>query len=357
MGAQADAPTWRQPVTMAWVASQGIAAVGLATGAWWRGRGLLAGFVCWDGQWYLRAARRGYGAAPIAGRPSPWPFFPLLPELLRLLHGAGLPAATGMVVVNHLFLFAALVGVWHLTDRHLGRSHASLAVWALALAPMAGVFSMLYPSAVFLAASVWAFELADRRNWVWCGALAAVVTSARPNGIVVAAVLVVLAAARAAPPRRWREAVVTGAPSAVAFGGWMLVGLVRTGNPLVFATAKTAWHEVTLVGLVRRVLTPATVDSLDVHVVLGAVAVAALALGWRRLPRSWRALASVSLALPAVTGLVGLGRYSAECFPVAIAASAPLARLSTGARRALAAGSVVAAFGCAVAMAAHGLVP
>ena len=150
MGAQADAPTWRQPVTMAWVASQGIAAVGLATGAWWRGRGLLAGFVCWDGQWYLRAARRGYGAAPIAGRPSPWPFFPLLPELLRLLHGAGLPAATGMVVVNHVFLFAALVGVWHLTDRHLGRSHASLAVWALALAPMAGVFSMLYPSAVFL---------------------------------------------------------------------------------------------------------------------------------------------------------------------------------------------------------------
>ena len=348
---------------MAWAASRVVALTGLVTGAWWRGRGVLAGFAprtgfaCWDGQWYLRAARRGYGGAPLPGHASPWPFFPMLPLVLRLLHRAGLPPAAGMVVVDHALLLVAMVGVWYVAERHLGPSYAPLAVWGLALAPMAGVFSMLYPSALFLAGSVWAFELADRRRWVGCGALAAAVTLARPNGIVIAVVLVVVAWRRGAPGGRWRDAAVVASPSLAALGGWMLVGLVRTGNPIVFATAKTAWHEITLLGLVRRALSPTSFDSLDVHVIIGAVAVIALAIGWRHLPRSWRALAGVSLALPAVTGLVGLGRYSTECFPVAIAASVPLSRLTPRTRWFLAAGSGAAAFACAVAMAAHGLVP
>ena len=53
--------------------------------------------------------------------------------------------------------------------RALATARAARAVWALALFPMAGVFSMLYPSSIYLTASVWAFELGERRRWGWCG--------------------------------------------------------------------------------------------------------------------------------------------------------------------------------------------
>jgi hypothetical protein len=66
---------------------------------------------------------------------------------------------------------------------------------------------------------------------------------------------------------------------------------------------------------------------------------------------------AVSLAVPAVTGLVGLGRYSNECFPLAIAGGTALARVPVNLRRSAAVVSVLCGFTLAATMAAHGLVP
>ncbi len=92
-----------------------------------------------------------------------------------------------------------------------------LAVWSLALFPAAFVFSLLYPSAIFLAASVWAFLLVEDRHDGWAGIVVAVAVLTRPNGIVLA---VALGIGLVVIRRAWRRALVVCGPAVVAVGIW-----------------------------------------------------------------------------------------------------------------------------------------
>src|SRR5439155_17954988 len=112
---------------------------------------------------------------------SPYPFFPLLPALLRVLGGLGTSEIAGAVALNGALLLAALAGVDRLMRRHFPDDAATLAVWALALSPFSGVFSLVYPEAVIVAASVWAFVFVDEGTLPAAGALVAVCALARPN--------------------------------------------------------------------------------------------------------------------------------------------------------------------------------
>lgn len=338
--------------------SRALAATGLLIGAASHPGGVgEAGFVAWDGQWYLRAGLRGFGGPLVPGVESPWAFFPVLPGLLRAADAAHLPAAALMVVVDHALLFVALVGVWRLAERRFGAEVAGRAVWVLALFPMAGVFSMLYPSSIYLAASVWAFEFAERRWWGWCGAVVAVATMVRPNGAVVVAVLTVATFTQRVPGDRWRRVVAVAGPSTVSLAVWMVAAWRRTGDPFVFVWAKGAWEEHTVVGAIHRLFTGPTFDHLAVHGLLGAVAALTLVLAWRRLPRSWQVLAAIALGLPAITGLVGVGRYANECFPLVIAGGVIVGRLSPAVRVLAAAASASAMVVVSVSIGGYGLVP
>ena len=118
-------------VVAAWAVSRAVVAAGLLLGGADADRRFSwSGFVAWDGQWYLRAARLGYGPAPTPGVESPWPFFPVLPGALRAVAALHLPAVAVMVVSNHLLLLVAMIGVWRLAERHLGRVVATWSVWA-----------------------------------------------------------------------------------------------------------------------------------------------------------------------------------------------------------------------------------
>ena len=122
-----------------------------------------------------------------------WPFAPGLPALIRVLGELGDDRVL-IFVVNQLAFLVALFGLYRLAARHGGPRVALLAVWALALFPASFVFSMTYPSAIFLAASVWGFLLVEQRTLtgdLGAGVLAAVAASVRPNGVVVAVALVV----------------------------------------------------------------------------------------------------------------------------------------------------------------------
>src|SRR6185437_7712739 len=100
----------------------------------------------------------------------------------------------------------ALAGVYRLASRRGGSRVAALAVWALALFPASFVFSMTYPSAIFLAASVWAFVLVEERHDLAAGLVVVAAALVRPNGLVVALALIVAV-------RTWRRAVIVAAPS------------------------------------------------------------------------------------------------------------------------------------------------
>jgi Gpi18-like mannosyltransferase len=85
----------------------------------------------------------------------------------------------------------ALAGLYKLAQRHASPRAAGLAVWCMCFFPASFVFSMICPSSVFLAASVWAFVLIEDHHDLAAGGLAACAAIVRPNGVIVAIALTI----------------------------------------------------------------------------------------------------------------------------------------------------------------------
>ena len=298
----------------------------------------------WDGAHYISIARSGYGPVSV---PFPkWPFFPLLPALIRTL-GEVADDKVAMFAVNQVLFLVALAGVYRLAKRHGNPTVAKLAVWALALFPASFVFSMTYPSAVFLTASVWAFLLAEDRHDLFAGLVAAGAALARPIGIVL-----VVALAVAVWPS-WRRAVLVAAPGVAAVAAWCLYCWDRTNDPLVLLTTKSHWQEITFVGLFEGHVK----WSILPHVALALGAIGVLIVQRKRLPVSWLVFGLLYLVPPFQLGMVGLGRYANECFPPFVALGQLLERWPTRLRTMYFCASVVGLVLFAVVSARYELVP
>jgi hypothetical protein len=275
----------------------------------------------WDGAFYLDIARSGYGPVDI---PFPkWPFFPAFPGLIRALSEVADPKVA-IFVVNQIVLLVALAGVYRIAHRHGGPTVAGLSVWALALFPASFVFSMTYPSAIFLAATVWGFLLVEDRHDLMAGVLAAGVALVRPNGLVVALALVIAV-------RTWRRALVVAGPAVVAVIAWCVYCADRTGDPLVFLTSKSRWQEITFVGLFEGHVKWSVLP----HVVLAIGALVVLVVQRRRIPIAWLVFGALYLIPSLQLGMVGVGRYANECFPPFVAAGQILERWPARARYAV----------------------
>jgi hypothetical protein len=336
---------WRE-VVLPWLVSRALATAAIVVARSW-GEGLrFGGFFAWDGGWYQHIARFGYGPPPSEGVETAWPFFPLLPGIVRGLDEVGIPGRGGTVVVGHLLFLVALAGLYRLASRHTSPAAATTAVWALALFPGSFLFSMLYPSALFLAASVWAFLLVEEGRDVPAAALLATAAMARPNGLV-------LALALAVATRSWRRSGVVASPAVAAVAVWCGLCWHWTGDPFVFFTAKSAWGEVTLATL----LFPIADYGALVHFVLGVSALGAVALERRRLPASWSVFTALYLLPPLALGIIGLGRYTNECFPPFVAFGNLLARLPLVLRRGMLVASAGALVGCGAAVVRYDFVP
>jgi len=118
----------------------------------------------------------------------------------------------------------------------------------------------------------------------------------------------------------------------MALGFWCALCWYWTGNPVVFLAAKLGWHEVDVVDVVRD---PIGNPNACLHLVLGIAAVAVVLLRRRRLPSSWTLFTGLYLVPSLGLGIVGLGRYTNECFPPFVAAGELLERTSAVARRRL----------------------
>jgi Dolichyl-phosphate-mannose-protein mannosyltransferase len=291
----------------------------------------------WDGAFYLDIARNGYGPVDI---PFPkWPFFPAFPGLIRTLSEVADPKIAIFVLDQVVFL-VALAGVYRIASRHGGPTVASLSVWALAVFPASFVFSMTYPSTIFLAASVWGFVLVEDHHDLAAGVLAAGVALVRPNGLVVALALVIAV-------RSWRRALLVAGPAVVAVIAWCIYCADRTGDALVFLTSKSRWHEITFVGLFEGHVKWSVLP----HVVLAVGALIVLVLQRKRLPVAWLVFGALYLIPSLQLGMVGAGRYANECFPPFVAAGQILERWPVRARYAVFAASTfgMVVFGFVVA--------
>lgn len=313
------------------------------------GAGQLQG---WDGGWYAHIADHGYGYTERVDEAdvdtdvvkTAYPYFPGLPALLWAGAAAGVPKGLTAVIVSNLCLLLALGGVHVLVRRRYSPRAAQLAVWALALFPGSVAFSMMYPESILLAASVWAFVAVESRpsrrlRDLWASLLAAVAALMRPNAIVVAVALAVWTlgfgraraeerareGSEAAPARRVLRALVVAGPAFAVFAAWLVYLWVAAGDPLVFVTAKSQWHEVTIVDTAVGFVTGTRAGQwMDLVLVLAGAAFVVARI--RDLPGAWT-LSWALLVLPSMLlGTVGLGRYTATSFVVAVAIGLTLAR-------------------------------
>ena len=281
-------------------------------------RVLRGGFQLWDGRWYVAIARRGYWASWMGvhhHQQTPWPFFPVLPAAMRVVSVVGVSLPLAGILLNHVAFLVALAGLHRIARRHGSARSARLATWAAALSPLAFVFSMIYPSAIFFTASVLAFALVEEGHDLAGGTAAAVAALTRPDGVIVIIVLMFIV-------RRMRARVLRVAlPGAVALGLWLLYNQRRTGDPLRFFDAKRAWHEVDLLTFVQR---PGL--NAAIHFGIAAAAVALVFAARRWLPTSWLVYTVLYLVPSLALGMVGLGRYANDTFPPFVAAGDLLAR-------------------------------
>jgi hypothetical protein len=305
---ESTARSWRA-VVVPFVVSRALSDALLIGMGMLHGRpSVLSGFRRWDGRWYQAIALHGYSPLHHAHHQTPWPFFPLFPLVMRAGVATGVPVALAGIALNHLCFLAALIAIHRLALRHASPQAATLAVWFTALGPLAFVFSMLYPSAVFFAASAWAFLALEERHDLTAGLAGAAAALSRPNGIIVVVVLVFATGFVA------RRIVRVAGPALVTISVWIVYNALHTGDPFRFVSAKAAWHEVDLLGFVERP-TPNAV----LHLAVAVLALVVVFLSRRRFPRAWTWYTALYLLPSLALGIVGLARYATETFSPYIA--------------------------------------
>ena len=342
---------------------------------------LLSPAARWDSVWYLQIGAHGYFS------PASTNFYPLYP----LLVGLGARLSDNAIIAGSAISIGATIAALTLLHRlarlDLDRPAARMTVLLVAVFPASLFLSAVYPTSLFLLLTIAAVYAARRERWPLaglCGGLAAATSS---DGILLIVVLglMYLYGPRGRAPLRdrartwWRPRFPIGREIAwlalvpaglAAYLGYLLLA---HGDPLVpFRAANQDWGHsfgpplasiVKAIGRVpvdlRAVLDRTTTpigpgDPISwqsrnlIDVAFLGLAVAALVVGWTRVPRVYVIFAIMQLAevtsFPTGTEpMIGLARYLLPMFALFMGAGAYLAERRTAAQITLVASAVLLA--------------
>jgi hypothetical protein len=308
------------------------------------GNVLAAPAVRWDSLHYLDIAQHGYARAASTA------FFPLYPMLVRGLGYVLRSDVAAGVAISLAALAVALVLLHRLTALELGRRAADVTVALLAFAPLSLFFSAVYTESLFLALSVGSIYAARRGRWKLACSLGGLAAATRVTGVgLVLALAIMYVKERRGIDRAvlWLAAVPAGLGAYLGFLAYDGYGFLAP-----FAQESTAAYGRqmggsigTLVAAVRSaaaglhslpsqsIYAPsingpfsAGLESILLLVVL-AIAAAALAATFRRLPLGYGAYALAALSVCTWTAASGqplksFDRYALTIFPLWMAAGA-----------------------------------
>jgi hypothetical protein len=323
---------------------------------------LVSPLSLWDGGWYDRIARTGYGL-----KSEKAAFWPLYPMVLRVGHDLTHLdyRVIGVLTSNAAFL-AALILLHRLVKLDFGPHIASHTVWLLALSPVAFFFSAVYTESLFLFLSVAAIYFGRTGRWSGSALALGLACLTRSTGVLI---LIPLAAILInqygwSPRGWWRPGLqlAAGAATSLAFF-WHLNHI--WSDPLITFRAQEHWERygsmpwdtlttagrATLRGYIRGRHACESFGGEDLRACRDALGLApdslsddlglaATLLGLVLLPYVfWRqgagyglyALATVVIPLTnpaAISLLASTPRYLLVIFPFAIAASMLLKRRS-----------------------------
>ncbi|HWF71849.1 MAG TPA: mannosyltransferase family protein [Solirubrobacteraceae bacterium] len=313
----------------------------------------LAPGARWDSACYIVIAQHGYFSAQSSN------FFPLYPLLMRSVAlVVGSPLIAGMLI-SLVAMLAGLIVLYRLALLDLDERAAKLTVVLLALFPASLFLSAVYTESLFLALSVSAVYAARREHWALAGLYGGLGAATRSNGVLVLLPLALLylygpRAAEALEDGRawWRPRFPVTRSAAwlllvpAGLGGYLGYLAAAHGAPFApFDAAETYWGH-SFAGPFGAVAValgklPGDVHALvsgSVHMVapgdplswqshdlidLGfvAVAIAAVAASWRRVPFAYFgyavAMLAYALSFPAaLEPLQSISRYELVIFPL-----------------------------------------
>ena len=188
----------------------------------------------WDGYWFVSIAEDGYGVSE--GAPA---FYPLYPSLLAVIGRAlGGHYVLAGVLLSLVACAVAFELLYRLALDRLGDARiARRSVLLVAVFPMSFFLNAVYSEALFLALSVAAFLLAERKRFVWCSLVAGLALLTRPLGFALLPALAVLA--WRTPARAQNVAWLALAPA--VFLLYPLLLWQQVGDPLAFAHVEDLW--------------------------------------------------------------------------------------------------------------------
>jgi hypothetical protein len=219
---------------------------------------LIASASHWDAAMYLQIATHGY-----SGSRSIWAYFPAYPLVLKAAavvvpdpHFAGIAVSTAAMIV-------ALVLLHRLALLDLGAEGARCAVIALAIFPTSYYLSAIYTESMFIAATLGAIYAARTARWAPAGALGALASATRPNGVLIAVpLLMIYLQGRDAPRwgvrnwfarRRVRLSIMWLALVPAGLGAYMLYLALGGHSPMLWATSQSAGGRWTALGVLSSV--------------------------------------------------------------------------------------------------------
>lgn len=328
------------------------------------GNVVAAPFVRWDALAYLDVARHGYTHATRY-------IFPLYPLLIHVVTWVVRSEVVAAASISFVAFLVAMSLLHRLTELELGRRAADVTVVLLAFAPVSLFFTAIYAESLFLALSVGALLAARQERWAIACLLAAAAAITRVTGVLLLVPLALLMWRRARSALLWSLLPVAALAAFFVYldvRGFGLLAAVqgqvahRFSGP--FATiadgVSTAGRGVEDLLSGVAPVQPSLYGPFTLHfqglvlIVVLALAVAALAATWRRLPAAYAAYAALVLIVVVfsetkVEPLEGLDRYALTIFPLWMGAGAWLAERCSVGRVAIATGAALVGYSYAFA--------
>lgn len=279
----------------------------------------------WDAEHYISIAVPGYTYAP--GRFTNLPFFPLYPWLIRLVAAPFGPldergAALAGLFITNVALFVGLIYLVALVARDLSVGAARRAVLYALVFPTTLFLSSVYAESLFLATAVATFYHARKGEWYRAGLAGGLAALTRPFGFLLLAPLAVEMLRQRPRVRTLPSLALVPAGLAVYFGflWWQF------GDPFVYFRAGQIWGRgfhwpwETLLGYLNGPLVLFDWPYSWLDLISTGAMVALVLIGWRRLPPSYSAYATVGVLFAMSTGVAwfSASRHALALFPVIV---------------------------------------
>lgn len=280
-----------------------------------------------DALWYQWIATGGYGEHPAQAA-----FFPLYPVTVRAAGAVVGDITAAGLAVSTLAAAAALVLLHRLVRLDLGEAVARRAVLLLACFPFAFFLLAPFTESLFLALALGSLLSARRGRLWWAGLLAALASTCRLQGAALFLPLAWEAAADARRCGRLRPRHLAAVMPLAALGLTAAYLGARSGLSGGFGTVEQRYWDVHLaapwtvldhsLGAIASGRHPEEAANL----VTGLLALAALPVMWRRLPRAQTLLAA-ALILPlwfrenGYSPMMSTGRFCTVIFPLFVVAA------------------------------------